>query len=424
MRSVLRALLVVAALLIALPARAQPRAAPVPIDLIARAAAPDPAARVAAVGSLEALGTPAAFQLVLVMLQRDLDPRVRAAAAVALGASHDPDFASPLGWAALADPDPAVRDAATASRAAVAPFAKRPKMAAGLSVLCPGCGYLYLGQPGRAAAYLGTAAALVASGFVVIEHSPLVYDGTTVTHDSGRALPLFMAAQNLWFYGIFATYRDARLARGDLGARYPVAREELPELLLAPFNPHVLESPWVWAGLPAMLSAAVGASYVISRITTTNASLAMRTLSDGGGVQFFGRRYGTAAGVALGSTYNLSLYLPVGVGEEALFRGVLQSGLSETPLGLWGGWAVASAIFGAVHTFNFIGEENGVRTAALAVPYLMLTGSYLGIVFIKSDFSLRRSVALHFWYDFLLSTIDFIADPDNQPFVARFATPF
>lgn len=416
-------LLVVAALLSSWPARAQSRAAPVPVELVARAAAPDPATRVAAVGSLEALATPAAFQLALVMMQRDLDPRVRAAAAVALGTSHDPDLAWALTWAASADPDPTVRAAAAASHAAVAPFAKRPKAAAAFSVLCPGCGYFYLGNSGRAAAYLGAAGALIASGAVVLDHSPLVYDGTSVVHDSGRALPLFMVAQNLWFYGVFAAYRDARLARGDLGARYPVAREELPELLLAPFNPRVLKSPWVWAGLPAMLGAAVGASYVISRITATNASLAMRTLSDGGGVQFFGHHYGTASGVALGEAYNLSIYLPVGVGEEALFRGVVQAGLSETSLGLWGGWAVGSAIFGAAHTFNFIGEENGVRTAALAVPYLMLTGSYLGVVFIKSDFSLRRSVALHFWYDFLLSTIDFIADPDHQPFVARFAMP-
>jgi membrane protease YdiL (CAAX protease family) len=147
-------------------------------------------------------------------------------------------------------------------------------------------------------------------------------------------------------------------------------------------------------------------------------------LGDGGGVRFFGRQYGTGTGFALGEAYNVSLYLPVGVGEEALFRGVIQSGLSETPLGLWGGWAVGSAIFGAAHTFNFIGDTNGVREAALAVPYLMLTGSYLGFVYVRTNFSLLTGAAIHFWYDFALSTVDFIADPDHQPFVARFSTPF
>jgi hypothetical protein len=406
-------------------ARAQqggPMAAPVPAEILARAAAPDVETRRGAITSLQELGTPAAYNLVLVMLQRDLDPRVRAAAAAALGASRDPDFAFALGYAAGADPDPSVRAAAAASHAVVAPFDKRPKVAAGFSVLCPGCGYFYLGQPERAVGFLAAAAGLFATGLVVLYETPPGPGAAIGTHDPGRATPLLGAAQNVYFYGIFASYRDARLARADYGAHYPVAKEELGDLLLAPFNPHVLQSPWVWGGLPVMLTAAVGAQYVISRATTT--AVPMRTLSDGGGVQFFGHHYGTGAGFALGEAYFTSLFLPVGVGEEALFRGVVQAGLSETPLGLWGGWAVGSALFGAAHTFNFIGDQGGVKTAALAVPYLMVTGSYLGFLYIHSNFSLLRCTAVHFWYDFLLGTLGFVADPDHQPFVARFATPF
>jgi membrane protease YdiL (CAAX protease family) len=419
-------LVIAASLAAATPARAQgsddgPRAQPVPAEVLARAASFDVATRQGALASLQALGTPAAFQLALVMLQRDLDPRVRATAAAVLGAPRDPDFIPALTYASNADPAPEVRAAATASLEATAPFAKRPKLAAGFSVLCPGCGYFYLGQPQRAAAFLGATAGLVAAGILVLEESPRASDGS---HDSGRATPLLIAGQDLWFYGVFASYRDARLARGDRGARYPVAREHLGDLLLAPFNPHVLKSPWVWAGLPLMLGAATAASYAINHAEVGRGAVTLRTLGDGGGVQFFGRHYSTAPGVALGETYDAVTFLPVGVGEEALFRGVVQAGLSETPLGLWGGWAVGSVIFGAAHTFNFIGEENGVKTAALAVPYLILTGSYLGLVYVKSDFSLLRSTALHFWYDFLISTLDFIANPDDQPFVARFAMPF
>jgi len=399
-----------------------PMAAPVPDALLARAASFDPATRVGAIADLRDLATPGAWSLVLAMLQRDVDPRVRASAAAALGASHDPELAAALAYAAEADPAPAVRAAAEASGTAVAPFAKRPKAAAAFSLLCPGCGYFYLKQPDRALGFLGATAALVGAGFAVLEESPRDADGR---RDGGRSTPLFMAAQNTWFYGIYASYRDARLARGDLGARYPVAKEQLGDLLLAPFNPRVLKSPWVWGGLPLMLGAAVGASYLIARASAAEApAAAVRTLGDGGGVTFFGRHYGTASGVTLGEMYNASIYLPVGVGEEALFRGVVQAGLSETPLGLWGGWAVGSAIFGAAHTFNFIGERGGARTAALTVPYLAVTGSYLGFVYVHSGFSLLQGAALHFWYDFALSTISFVADPDNQPFVARFAMPF
>jgi membrane protease YdiL (CAAX protease family) len=179
----------------------------------------------------------------------------------------------------------------------------------------------------------------------------------------------------------------------------------------------------VWAGVPALLGGAVGLGVFFSHLSGEPASQVTRSLTDGGGVQFFGKHYGTGAGVALGETYNLSLFLPVGVGEEATFRGVIQAGLSETSLDLWGGWAVGSVIFGALHTLNFVGKENGAREAALAVPYITLTGSYLGFLYIHSRFSLAQGVALHFWYDLMLSTFDFIADPDHQPFVARFGMP-
>jgi membrane protease YdiL (CAAX protease family) len=406
------------------PAPARDMTAPVPGPLLARAASPEPGERQRAILELQELGTPAAWSLVTVLLQRDLDTRVRWSAAVALGASHDQDVEPVLAAAARMDPDPAVRSAAEVSRAAVAPFGYRPKLAAGLSVLCPGCGYFYLGEPGKALGYLGAGAALLISAVAVANDAPVVVKGDgTVGRASERALPLVMAVQNLWFYGVFASYRDARLARGDLGWRYPVAREGLPELLAAPFNPQVLKKPWVWAGLPIMLGAAVGATALICGVADCGGS-SRRSLFDPGGVKFFGNTYDKPAGVTLGEAYNLTLFLPVGVGEEALFRGVIQAGLMETPLGMWGGWALGSAIFGAVHTFNFIGAENGAQTAALAVPYLMVTGSYLGYVYIRTSFSLAASVAIHFWYDFALATLDFIADPDNQPFALRFSMPF
>jgi membrane protease YdiL (CAAX protease family) len=399
------------------------RAAPVPTELLARAASPDVGTRQGAIITLRALGTPAAVDLELAMLQRDIDPRVRAAAAAALGDSHDPAVLPALAYAAMADPDPVVRAFADSSRAAVAPFTKRPKVAAGFSVLCPGCGYFYLGRPDRAIQFLSVGAWLLAAGLVAVDLGPTSVDEHgNVSHGDGRAQPLLSGFQNLWFYGIFASYRDARLARGDLGARYPVAKEGLTDLLVAPFNPHVLKSPWVWAALPVMLAAATAASYVSDKVTPSG-PVSRRSLTDGGGVQFFGRHYSTAQGFALGEAYYTTMFLPVAVGEESLFRGALQAGLSES-LGLWQGWALGSAIFGAAHTFNFIGDQNGVKEVAFAVPYLMVTGSYLGYLYIHSNFSLLRGVAVHFWYDFLIQTLDFIEDPDHQPFVMRFGMPF
>jgi hypothetical protein len=405
-----------------------PRAlTPAEAQVLARAASPDPAQRQLAAPELAALQTPRAEAVLVLMLQRDIDPRVRQAAATALAGTHNPELAHAARYASEADPDPGVRAAAGASYQALWPFSKRPKRAAAFSFLCPGCGHFYLRQPGKAVALLGSTLGLVAGALPFLLNNPTAerIDGTRVRLDDDDdpvAIPLLIGAQNLWWYGIFAAYRDARLMRNDVGYKFPVAKEGLAELAFSPFNPRVLKKPWVWAGLPLMVGAAAGFTYLLD---PDGFGGGMRSLSDGGGVDFLGKHYSTRTGFALGELYYASLFLPVGVGEEALFRGVIQAGLMETSLGMWGGWAVASAIFGGVHVTNFIGAGGpGVGVAAVAVPYLIVTGSYLGLVYMKTGFSLEASAALHFWYDFALGTISFIADPDNQPFTARYGFRF
>lgn len=394
-----------------------------PAALLARAASMNPGERAAAAAELAQLRTMRAENLLAVMLQRDYDPGVRAAAARALGTTHNPEHIAALRWSAANDTGPGVREAATVAADTLAPFSFSPRWAAAYSTLCPGCGYFYLHQPGRAAVYLGGAAAMVLLGLHVEDDNPTAPNGVRLQDHDDPLDPLtVLAVQNLWFYGIFATYRDARIAHADLGYRYPVAKEQLTDLLAAPFNPQVLKSPWVWAGVPLLL----GAGVVITKLLSPTAfGSGSRSLTDGKGVNFFGYHYGTGSGVALGETYNLGQYLLVGVGEESLFRGVIQAGLSETSLGLWGGWASASVIFGGAHAFNYVdGSDRGFKRAAIAVPYLMATGGYLGLCYINTDFSLAAGTAAHFWYDFLLSTLTFIGDPEHQPWVVQYGRPF
>lgn len=394
-------------------------------ELMARAASPDPAARQSALLELVAIDTAQAQYLIMVMLQRDYDPRVRIAAAAALAGTRNPDYLDTLKFASQADADPGVRAAANAAYEALWPFGRRIKFATGLSVLCPGCGYFYLKRPNQAIAYLLPSGALLGTVFALAGNNPKVtINGqrrSLPDNDDPLILPIGSALQNLWCYGIFATYRDARLAQGEFGYKYPVARETLGELVVAPFHPKVLKSPWVWAGIPALLAAAYGFTRLVS---PEDLGEGMRSLNDGGDVNFLGKRYSAGTGFLLGEAYWATTFVPVGIGEEALFRGVIQAGLSETSLGLWGGWAVASIIFGAVHIPNFLDGQTNFRTGALAVPYLMATGSYLGYVYIRTEFSLAASTAIHFWYDFLLSTIAFVAAPDDQPFVVNHAFTF
>jgi membrane protease YdiL (CAAX protease family) len=383
---------------------------------------PNPAIRQAAATALGRIVTPAGDERLWLMAQADGDPRVRSAAVVALAARRDPRLGPALQRVATHDPDPGVRAVAQREADVLQAFDENGGWAAFLSVLCAGCGHIYLGETKRGLAYLGTFAALLGASFALSGGTEVkLFDNpvgprTTPTLEP-LGLPLLSAAANLGLYSAFDSYRRVRLGRNDEGYRYPVSREGLVDLSLAPFRPRVLARPWFWAGIPAIFGTLVAYSWLaddgLSGKTT-------RSLSDGGGVWFLGRHYGNTAGVALAEAYWASLFLPVGIGEESFFRGVLQPSMTET-FGLWPGWAVASLIFGAAHIPNFFGSD--LSSGLWALPFITSVGAYMGVVSIKTGFQLETSVALHFWYDFLVGTFAFIADPDHQPFAVRIRLP-
>jgi membrane protease YdiL (CAAX protease family) len=388
-------------------------------------ASPDPATRIAAVHGLSALGLPQAQDRIALMAQADVDVRVRLVAIESLIDTHLPNLHPLLEGIAARDPDATARARAAEGARLLRAFGKSPSAASGFSILCPGCGYFYLRQPGRAAAYLGATGALVATGVALAAGEDLSFYGEIGEPRMSPslaplAIPALIAAQNLWSYGIFASYRDARLARGDLGYRYPISREGLDDLVVAPFRPRVLARPWFWAGVPLMLGAAIGFSALVA---PDDLGRGTRSLSEVDRVWFLGRGYGKKAGFLLGESYYAGLFLPVGIGEEALFRGAIQPAMTEW-LGLWPGWAATSLLFGGVHAFNFIGEEDAGSTMLKAVPFISVVGSVLGLTAIKTGFQLETSVAQHFWYDFLLGTISFIADPHHQPFTLKLGWGF
>ena len=75
------------------------------------------------------------------------------------------------------------------------------------------------------------------------------------------------------------------------------------------------------------------------------------------------------------------MFDPVGVGEEALFRGYVQTELAEQ-LGIYGGLATSSAIFGAIHTFNFVDPGHDLGDALYAVPVISAIGALFGAAYI------------------------------------------
>ena len=95
-------------------------------------------------------------------------------------------------------------------------------------------------------------------------------------------------------------------------------------------------------------------------------------------------------------------YQLVGVGEEMLFRGIIQQslynlysmGMSKS-ISRWGSIITASAVFGAAHTGSGF-------TATPAIAFL--AGLYLGIIYhpADGDFNLIEPIAIHSWWDTIL----------------------
>ncbi len=361
-----------------------------------------------------------ADRMLLTLLLRDRSPAVRAAAAAALGEGEHGGWTPTLARVAEEDSDPRVRAAAHAAWLRQEPLTKSPATAAGLSLLLPGsgAGHMYLGRYGQGAAYLATSIGATAAGVVVLNRT----QGRTAT---AAGMPLVILGQNIWFYSVYAAYRDARLMQRDIGYAHPMTDEGLAELSTAPFRPSVLARPWFWAGLPVMVAGGVGLSALLSEGGFTG----RRTLFGGAGpVRAFGARRDPAEAFALGEAWFAGLFLPVAVGEEALFRGVLQTGLSEE-LGDGPGLALSSVIFGATHLTNFApdgpSEDGGLKIGEVlaVVSWITLSGAYMGYASQRTDRRLETSVALHFWYNFMLSTVGFLADPDRQPFAFSVTLP-
>lgn len=247
------------------------------------------------------------------------------------------------------------------------PSPKSPALAATLSCLLPGFGHVYLGDMKTASGLLGSSCLTVGLA------------SYSQTNQSLRSSSI-ITAQSIWSYGIYAAYRDARLFNGSVHYSYKMPTDTLTDLTFAPFKFSILKKPEVWGGFLGILGLAIGTSYIL---------------------------YPKEARIQ----HNLSprlehpaIALPVGIGEESLFRGYLQSQLSEW-INPWSGIALSSLAFGAAHIPNALMLETEYRWRyySFSLPFITGIGAYFGWVTYKNR-SLQESVALHTWYDFVIFT--------------------
>lgn len=266
------------------------------------------------------------------------------------------------------------------------PSQKNPLVSAMLSSLIPGLGHVYINDMTTAAGFMGTTALT------------LVFTLSPTTMIANTSLTTLQATS---FYSCYAAYRDTRLLHGSSNYHYPMPNNSLAELTTAPFSWSVMKKPEVWAGI-------------------------LGTLAVAGTTSYFAFRHSTKMQMDTSKSSRLPIMAwPVGIGEEALFRGFLQTALSER-LNPTSGLILSSLAFGAAHIPNAknIRPENQWRYYAFSLPLITGIGAYCGWLTQKHN-SLRESVALHTWYDFVLFTLEAAAGSAaiGSPSFA-FAIPF
>ncbi len=241
---------------------------------------------------------------------------------------------------------------------------KKTFLAVGLTALIPGLGHVYLKEYSKAGIIFGSTAAGVAARF-----------------NKHTSFPGYVAQNLATSYGIYAAYRDVRLYNNNVGFSYKMPTDSFKDLCLASFSLSVLKKPEVWGGFLGFLATGIGITYLQSKLHIK-----------------------PHLKISAADAYPLSAF-SIGIREETLFRGYLQSTLSEslTPIG---GIILSSLAFGAVHIPNAknYSLKDRMNYYKISLPFITSFGLYAGWMTYKNQ-SLKQSVALHSWYDFTLFAI-------------------
>lgn len=283
----------------------------------------------------------------------------------------------------------------------------RPKCSASLGLFFPGLGQycsnrgkLGLALAAAGAVELGTMLAVMTNNEAGVEHP-------------GAAVPLIMF-QDLWAFGYFEPLIKSQLARRALYA----PPDSVADMIAAPFNVEVLKKPEVWLGIAGTLAAGIAVTLLVDDTPSTD--------NLGKDPNLFGRTMDRRVGYPLAGAVGTVLFSHVAVAEELIFRGAIQSGLARS-MGQTAGWLLASGLFGAFHAFNAFSIENDAQRKEyllIGLPFITAIGSYLGWIYRHNDYSLAPPIAVHFWYDLLLSATFFALDPQNSPLSANIRLRF
>jgi membrane protease YdiL (CAAX protease family) len=280
---------------------------------------------------------------------------------------------------------------------------ENPRCNVALGGLAAGVGHICNGQETEGATMAAVGAAELATGITV---------GLREGWDHpGAGLPL-LAYSDLWAYSQF----DLRLDRDRAARKRFTPQDSFSDLVAAPFNIQVMKRLDVALGILGMLAAGIGVSLAVDESIDRDAI--------GDDPNLFGKTVDGRIGYPVGLGIGAGFFTHVALAEEVVFRGWIQSSWARS--GETRGWIGASLVFGGVHAFNIFAlpREQWRDYLLIGVPFITVLGGYMGAVYRRSDYNLATGVALHFWYDFLLSATFFALDPQRSPLSARVGWQF
>lgn len=260
-----------------------------------------------------------------------------------------------------------------------------------LFALIPGGGHFYLGESEAGAAYMGSILPLIGSGVWLDRKNQRLERDDEIN-------AFWVLASKELELSLFTTYRSARRAQGYDLESIGIDDTPVKELFLAPFRRESYSDPMVAvAGLLGAASAAYESRH------------SKRAFGDIRRVGIMGIDAGRDSGAALYGIDSFGISLAAGVGEEALWRGLIQNEM-EGNLGPRGGLLSTATLFGAAHLVNLQGEidPGGALVGTLG-------GLYLGGLYQRAEHRLAGSIAAHFWFNFATMLTSFALDPKNNP---------
>lgn len=280
------------------------------------------------------------------------------------------------------------------------------RKAALFSMLLPGLGHIYLDDVKEGILILGGEVALISSSFLFDRY--VLENSSDSSERSGTtdffANPPLIAATELPLLGVYLAYRKAREKNHNIGYKQPLPDESLLELASAPFDSSIVGKPNFY--LPFIFH--FGTVYLLSNAIFSDEGTPFNDTT-GDDVRVYGKYLHPSIGYPLGGTGLWLSFTAVSIGEEAFFRGYLQSTWEEL-MGEELGWLAASALFGALHYPNGTTTKGRIFASISAFTGGLVNGHF----FRKDAYSLKRPIAYHTWWNFAIGIINLLQNPNDS----------